>query len=579
MAIQVTCDSCFFSFSVKDEHAGKKGKCPECGETVPIPGRGGRSTASTRSAAASSRSGSSSRRPAARGSSSDSNQGLIISGAIAAGVVVLGFIGFFVLRSGGNAKAPANGGQPVATNTTPTPQPPTPSVAPVAPTVAPVPTFPNSGTPTTIPTVAGTSTPVAPTEVAKPSSSATNTPAVAGSSDRKEYASVADLIDAVKPSVCRINVKLPDGTSTGSGFVVDKDGTVVTNYHVIEGSESATVVFPDDTMANVAGILALNPKMDIAVIKIDYPSSKLHPAKLATSDPRQGEVVVAIGAPLGLSFTSTKGDVSSMRKASELQQYGADVEGSWVQTSTPISPGNSGGPLFNMYGEVVAANTMSIAAKGAQNLNFGTSAENIRGMVAKKSSTLIAMTPSAAPPREGKSRGSEGDPSAVIDETKTLRGKQLLRDVKEVLMLDIDISRLNSNPRVQQFVTDQAERMWKKAGVEVVRRSDAQAFMVVIMRLKTSGASSSANTVEIQTIVMVRDKQGRRCRVYDSTDDCGTMSQIALTKGDVPANTSKKIQNFFAKIPAAMESAKTETEGKPDEDKKDKKDEKKPDSK
>lgn len=576
MAIQVTCDSCFYAFQVKDEHAGKKGKCPECGEAVPIPARGSRSSGSR--PAPSTRS--SSPRRSSPKEESGSNQGTLIAAGIAGGIVVVGLVFFLFLRSG--SRPPANQtNQPIATNNASAPPVansgagfPSPNTrgpnATNPPGVSTAPTSsvpqPPAGLTTSGPSTAPAAPPVSQPGAASPQGNART-------AGRKEYSSVADLIEAVMPSACRVNVKLAEGTSTGSGFVVDREGVIVTNYHVIEGSESAQIIFPDGTGADVKGILALDPKRDLAVLKIDYPAEALKPVTLATSEPRPGEVVVAIGAPLGLSFTSTKGDVSSNRKAEELRQYGADVEGTWIQTTAPISPGNSGGPLFNMYGEVVAANTMTIAAQGAQNLNFGTTAENIRKVVASKSSTLIAMSPKAAPPREGKAR-SGGNPNVEIDETKTLRGKQLLREIKQIVMLDADISRQISNPRIQDYVTEQASRMWKKSGVEIIRRVPAPALMAVVMRLKPSGTSSSANVIEIQTFVVVRDKEGRLCRVWDSTEDCGAMSQIALTKGDIPQRTGKKIQDFFARIPAAMEEAKKEAEkesgdGKKEEGKKD----------
>jgi S1-C subfamily serine protease len=560
MAIQVTCDSCFYTFSVKDEHAGKKGKCPECGEAVPIPGRSSKPSGSRSAPAANS---SISRRPSSRKEASESNQGTLIAAGIAGGIVVVGLALFLFLRSGSSApsNAPA---QPVATNNTPAPPISSPpSVPPAAPTAAgTAPLAPAAFTPPGIaPLAGGGSPPVAAPSTSLPNAAAGTTGGASTvSANRKEYASVADLIDAVKPAVCRINVKLAEGTSTGSGFVIDPSGIVVTNYHVIEGGESAEVVFPDDSGGPVAGFLALDPKRDLAILKINPPPGTLKAVKLADAEPRQGDVVVAIGAPLGFSFTSTKGDVSSMRKAPELPES-ERFEGTWVQTSTPISPGNSGGPLFNMYGEVVGANTMSIAAPGAQNLNFATSAENIRKVFEGKSANVIAMTPKTAPPREARSRS--GAPNVVTDETKTTLGKELLRDVKEVLILDLDISRQISNPRVQEYVTSQAERMWKKAGVEVIRRSNAQAHMLILVRLKAAGTSSSANVVEVQTRILVRDK-GQVRLVYDKTDDCGAMSQIALTKGDIPARTGKLIGEFFAKIPAAMAEAKPDSDKKED---------------
>jgi hypothetical protein len=112
----------------------------------------------------------------------------------------------------------------------------------------------------------------------------------------------------------------------------------------------------------------------VAVLKLKT-SKKATPLKLCQALPRKGESVIAIGAPGGLSFTATEGIISAIRDGAELNAFGTDAVGKWLQTSTPISPGSSGGPLLNLQGEVVGANSGSLAS--AQNLNFAISAEDI----------------------------------------------------------------------------------------------------------------------------------------------------------------------------------------------------------
>jgi serine protease Do len=137
----------------------------------------------------------------------------------------------------------------------------------------------------------------------------------------------------------------------GSGFVIGKDGYIVTNNHVVEGATEVTV-----TLANkqeyTAKIIGRDPKTDIALIKIE-PKETLTVASLGDSDRlRVGEWVVAVGNPFGLSNTVTAGIVSAKNRV-----IGAGPYDDFIQTDAPINPGNSGGPLFNLRGEVVGINT------------------------------------------------------------------------------------------------------------------------------------------------------------------------------------------------------------------------------
>ncbi len=204
---------------------------------------------------------------------------------------------------------------------------------------------------------------------------------------------IADLVELVEPAVVRIDVKLKAGGSVGSGFVVESEGIVVTNHHVIAGAQQASVRFRDGKSVPVVGTLVLDDKRDIAVLKI---AGSEHPTvQLAETLPRKGESVVTFGAPKGLSFSASEGIVSAIRKGEELKDYIRDLPGTWVQTSAPISSGNSGGPLVNRRGEVVGANTLAFT-KG-QNLNFAVSSLDIReALTLAKSSELVELTQGAA---------------------------------------------------------------------------------------------------------------------------------------------------------------------------------------
>jgi serine protease Do len=157
----------------------------------------------------------------------------------------------------------------------------------------------------------------------------------------------------------------PDGAppphhtqSLGSGFIVDPSGIVVTNNHVIDGADEITVTLQDNTVLK-AKLLGHDDKADLAVLKIE-PKHPLAAVKWGNSDAsRVGDWVLAIGNPFGLGGTVTAGIVSA--RGRDIQQGPYD---DFIQTDAPINRGNSGGPLFNMDGEVVGINTAIYSPSG-----------------------------------------------------------------------------------------------------------------------------------------------------------------------------------------------------------------------
>ena len=146
----------------------------------------------------------------------------------------------------------------------------------------------------------------------------------------------------------------------GTGFLVSTDGRIVTNYHVIKGASSAIVKLPDGAFYDVDGVVAFDKTRDLAVIKAHGQNFRV--VTLGNSDRVQvGEEIVAIGSPLSLESTVSNGIVSGIRTIKE-------EGGKFLQITAPISPGSSGGPLFNMAGEVVGVTTLYL--KGGENLNF-----------------------------------------------------------------------------------------------------------------------------------------------------------------------------------------------------------------
>jgi S1-C subfamily serine protease len=161
------------------------------------------------------------------------------------------------------------------------------------------------------------------------------------------------------------------GTATGSGFVVDKDGTIVTNAHVVEGADRVEVRFDENGEFIPAEVKGVDTSTDVAVLKID-PSkvSNLTPLPLGDSSKLQvGDPVIAIGNPFGYSRTVTSGIVSGLQR--EIQAPNGFTIPDVIQTDASINPGNSGGPLFDANGRVVGINSQIATGGGQGSVGIG----------------------------------------------------------------------------------------------------------------------------------------------------------------------------------------------------------------
>jgi S1-C subfamily serine protease len=191
----------------------------------------------------------------------------------------------------------------------------------------------------------------------------------------------------------------------GSGFFVSKDGHVVTNYHVITNGSSAVVKLPNGAFFAVDGVLASDANRDVAIIKAH--GNDFRPLTLGDSDRLQvGEEVVAIGNPLSLESTVSNGIVSAIRTVE-------DEGGKFLQVTAPISPGSSGGPLFNMAGEVVGITTSHIV--GGENLNFAIPINDVKPMLVARMSKVRALPDE--PEDETTSAEQQPDLKATVNAT------------------------------------------------------------------------------------------------------------------------------------------------------------------
>jgi S1-C subfamily serine protease len=159
------------------------------------------------------------------------------------------------------------------------------------------------------------------------------------------------------------------GTATGSGFVIDGEGHVLTNNHVIENASKITVKLGESNTTYTATVVGADPGSDLALLKVNAPAGELHPLTLGhSSEVEVGDPVVAIGNPYGLDRTVTSGIISALQR--QIQAPNGFTIDNVIQTDAAINPGNSGGPLINAEGEVIGINSQ-IETGGNGNGNVG----------------------------------------------------------------------------------------------------------------------------------------------------------------------------------------------------------------
>jgi S1-C subfamily serine protease len=198
--------------------------------------------------------------------------------------------------------------------------------------------------------------------------------------DSGEALSVQEIYQQAGPGVLQVTSTSVDSSdpyfgpqprvSLGSGFVIDKDGYIVTNYHVIESARQIEVNFSGDDRVQ-ATIVGVDPSTDLALLKINAQARALTPLPLGDSDAvRVGDAVVAIGNPFGLERTVTAGIVSALQR--EITAPNGYVIDKVIQTDAPINQGNSGGPLLNTRGQVIGVNSqIEPGDSGTGNLGIG----------------------------------------------------------------------------------------------------------------------------------------------------------------------------------------------------------------
>ena len=191
------------------------------------------------------------------------------------------------------------------------------------------------------------------------------------SSDRGgETNLVGEIYKRDGQGVAFIEADQPSREASGSGFVIDEEGHLLTNSHVVEGATEISVTLGADDEAHPAEVVGTDPATDVALLRVDVPADELNPLALGDSSELEvGDPVVAIGNPFGLDRTVTSGIVSALQRQIEAPN-GFSIS-HVIQTDAAINPGNSGGPLIDAEGRVIGINSQIAAGSGGGNVGIG----------------------------------------------------------------------------------------------------------------------------------------------------------------------------------------------------------------
>jgi putative serine protease PepD len=227
----------------------------------------------------------------------------------------------------------------------------------------------------------------------------------------------SQIYNASKNAVTYIVADTPEGQATGSGFVVSKDGLIVTNDHVVDGASQVQVKIGTSNQAQDATVVGADPSRDLALLKVD--ASNLPTLSLGdSSSVGVGDPTYAIGNPFGLDHTLTTGIVSALQRSLQAPD-GATISGA-IQTDAALNPGNSGGPLLDSSGKVIGVNSQiqtgssSGAEAGNVGIGFAIPSSTVKSFIAEAKAGKLKPQPQQQQPQQndpfGQGQGQQSDP-------------------------------------------------------------------------------------------------------------------------------------------------------------------------
>ena len=355
----------------------------------------------------------------------------------------------------------------------------------------------------------------------------------------------------------------PGRRGQGSGFIISPDGYILTNNHVVENADDVTVSLTDKREFK-AKVVGTDPKTDIALIKIegkDFPA-----VRLGNSDNvKVGEWVAAIGAPFGLDNTVTAGIVSAKSRSLPDEQFVP-----FIQTDVAVNPGNSGGPLFNMKGEVIGINSQIFSTSGgfmglsfAIPINLAVQIKNDLQKYGKVSRGRIGILMQQMTPELAKSFGIKETKGALIAQLE----KDGPADKAKLKEGDI-IVEFNGTPISELNELSQAVAGTKpgtKARLKVIRDGKLQDFTIVIGELTPEGIRNlkrpenfSIGILDLETRPLDPKEKKRVENGIAVVSSAGIAAAAGIRKGDIilkaGGRTIKSREDFASAVKGAKDS-------------------------
>ncbi len=358
--------------------------------------------------------------------------------------------------------------------------------------------------------------------------------------------------------------------SLGSGFIINTEGYIITNYHVVENASEIIVTLSESKKEYVAEVIGKDQKLDIALVKIET-KEKLPVAVLGDSEALEvGEWVVAIGNPFGLGGTVTAGIVSQKGRV-----IGAGPYDNFIQTDASINPGNSGGPLFNMKGQVVGINTAIIA--GGQGIGFTIPVNTVKDVLVQLKERghvtrgWIGVSIQSLTPELAKSFGLK-EPSGALISSVNIGDPADKAGIKAGDIITSfngkKIDELNDLPRVVASTIP-----GKKVSVKIIRDGSAKNLFVTI-GTKKDGEESEVSGKQTgdksgdklgMTVQPLTSEMARRLGVRDATGvfisyikPDSIASKAGLKRGDVIKEINRKSISDIESYNNAIKKAKKE---------------------
>jgi serine protease Do len=321
---------------------------------------------------------------------------------------------------------------------------------------------------------------------------------------------------------------------TGSGFIIRKDGLILTNNHVVANAQEITVTLSDKQQYK-GKVLGLDPKTDLAVIKIE-PKGSLPAVTLGNSDMlRVGDWVMAIGNPFGLSNTVTTGIVSAKGRT-----IGAGPYDDFIQTDASINPGNSGGPLFNTAGEVVGINTAIFSQNGANiGIGFAIPANLVKNLVPeleiKGTVTRGWLGVSVQPvtPDLARSLGVDKERGALVGDVVAQGPAEKAGIKRGDVIVSYDGKKITESTTLPGLVA--ATGVGKTVPVEILRDGKMKTINVAISKLNDSTAALNTKQEKSEWGLALQDIQPEERRQMGLTGSEGVIV-TAVMPGSPAAN-------------------------------------------